>query len=181
MVEPGFLLKRWDVHVRWASGARTTSTVMAPTRGAALADAWRSDAFEGATFGEFLRFANATRAHDFPNWGAQITVNGHPAFYCGCNGQYVQFVNPGETTVLYTHPSEVLPQQFRPMRYRTDTVNAISDERLLERAVKNARNPRKRGKHQRWTAVMAVFGLGSTFAAELCRRYNLDPEEMVRA
>lgn len=60
-----------------------------------------------------------------------------------------------------------------------NAVNDIPDAQLLEWAVRNARSHHRRGRHQRWVAVMEVFGLGSTFAADLCRRYGLDPDEMV--
>jgi hypothetical protein len=57
----------------------------------------------------------------------------------------------------------------------------LTDAKLLERAVRNARDPASRGYRPRWVCVMAAFGLGSTFAAELCRRFDLDPGEQVRA
>lgn len=49
---------------------------------------------------------------------------------------------------------------------------------LLGRAVMNARLGWGR-KGPRWRAVMAVFGIGSTRAQELCRRFGLDPDEEV--
>lgn len=48
----------------------------------------------------------------------------------------------------------------------------IPDERLVERAVRNA-HP-KRGI-PKWSAVAKAFGLGSTYACELCARFGLDP------
>jgi hypothetical protein len=33
---------------------------------------------------------------------------------------------------------------------------------------------------ERWSAVMDQFVLGSTYAYQLCRRFDIDPEEMVR-
>lgn len=62
------------------------------------------------------------------------------------------------------------------------SVSRIPDEELLRRAVKSARSPhlRKGQKHYRWAAVSEIFALGSTFSFELCRRFNLDPEEMVK-
>lgn len=61
------------------------------------------------------------------------------------------------------------------------SVRDISDEELLRRAVVNARSRSysKRVKHPRWTAVMDVFLLGSGYAHELCRRFNIDPDEKV--
>jgi hypothetical protein len=57
----------------------------------------------------------------------------------------------------------------------------IADAELLERAVKSARSPTAPVgyKHARWVAVMDVFQLGSTYAHQLCRRFDLDPDEKV--
>lgn len=55
----------------------------------------------------------------------------------------------------------------------------ISDDELLRRAVLNARGPKSRLKCWRWVAVMHTFVLGSTYAQELCRRFNFDPDEYV--
>lgn len=62
------------------------------------------------------------------------------------------------------------------------TVNSIPDEELLRRAVRSCRSLQGRAtdKHPRWVAVMERFGLGSTFAQQLCRRFDLDPDEKVR-
>lgn len=173
-------LKRWDVSVRWSSGAITTEVITARSRGAALAEAWRSDAFSGSTFGEFIKFARARRAPEPASWGEPCTVNGKPAFYLGCDGQYVHLCLADQKHVSFAHPSEVLPQHFRPRHYRTDIVDSIPDSELLKRAVRNARARNRRGYHMRWQAVMDVFALGSTFAWQLCTRYGLDPEEKVR-
>ena len=62
------------------------------------------------------------------------------------------------------------------------TVADISDAELLERAVRNCRDRHspKRVDHPRWVAVMDAFALGSTYAQQLCRRFGMDPDEMVR-
>lgn len=62
-------------------------------------------------------------------------------------------------------------------RKRTGTVEDIEDDDLLRRAVRNA--GRGRAFEPRWSHVADVFALGSTFAAELCRRFALDPDEHV--
>lgn len=56
-----------------------------------------------------------------------------------------------------------------------------TDEQLLFRAVKAARSDeyRKGVQHCRWVAVRDLFGLGSTSASDLCRRFGLDPDECV--
>lgn len=59
-------------------------------------------------------------------------------------------------------------------------VNDIPDNELLGRAVRSCRDPYVRGKHPRWTAVAHTFALGSTYAAQLCRRFGVDPDEQVK-
>jgi hypothetical protein len=58
------------------------------------------------------------------------------------------------------------------------TVSEIPDDELLGRAVKSAHCCRR--KAPRWVAVMGVFGLGSTYARQLCERFSLDPDEDVK-
>jgi hypothetical protein len=60
---------------------------------------------------------------------------------------------------------------------RDGTVNDIPDEELLGRAVRGAR---ARVKSQRWAAVADLFALGSTYSAQLCRRFGVDPDEYVK-
>lgn len=59
------------------------------------------------------------------------------------------------------------------------TVNDIPDEELLGRAVRSGKRARHGGQ-PRWVRVMDLFGLGSTYAHQLCRRYGMDPDEKVR-
>jgi hypothetical protein len=63
----------------------------------------------------------------------------------------------------------------------TNTVADIPDDTLLGRAVKSARSSKypKKMKHPRWVGVTECFSVGSTYANQLCRRFNLDPDEMV--
>lgn len=115
----GFLLKRWLVSVPWASGVTTTGVELATTRGKALANAWRCDAFSGSTFGAFLRHARCRRDTTTPpRYGDEITVNGKPAFFIESNRQYVRFCYPGADHVLNAHPYDVLPVSYRPDTYR---------------------------------------------------------------
>jgi len=58
-----------------------------------------------------------------------------------------------------------------------DSVDSIPDEKLLERAVRNAR-PRK-GRVPRWAAVSDAFSLGSAFSIQLCRRFGVDPDQQI--
>lgn len=55
----------------------------------------------------------------------------------------------------------------------------ITAEQLVERAVRNA-HPRETGRAPRWVAVMDAFGIGSTYAYDLCKMHGLDPDELVR-
>lgn len=55
-----------------------------------------------------------------------------------------------------------------------------ADEALLRHAVKIALPRRSRGYQPRWVAVMDTFAVGSTVAHELCVRFDLNPDEMVR-
>jgi hypothetical protein len=59
------------------------------------------------------------------------------------------------------------------------SVNDIPDNELLRRVVTNCRAAARR-KHYRWVAVMETFGLGSGYSMELCQRFGLDPDELVK-
>ena len=58
------------------------------------------------------------------------------------------------------------------------TVNDIPDNELLGRAVRGCR-ARLTGKSLRWVGVSDTFALGSTYSRQLCRRFGVDPDEMV--
>ncbi len=114
-----FVLRRYEITVTgWGSGI-----YLAKTRGKAMADAWRSDAFLGYTFAEFLRMARCrlTAYQPVPD---EITVSGKRALGLGHNGQYVQFVYPEKDVVLNAHPLDVLPDIYRPRAYREASANA---------------------------------------------------------
>lgn len=109
-----FVLRRYEVTVGdWGAGI-----FLAKTRGKAIADAWRSDAFNVYTFGEFLKMARC-RLTEFQPTPSEITVSGKRALGLGHNGQYVQFVWPGGEVVLNSHPLDVLPESARPKAYRS--------------------------------------------------------------
>jgi hypothetical protein len=83
-------------------------TYFAASRGKALAKAWDSyRSFGDCTFGEFLRMARARKTEPTGRFGEPIKVSGREAFYISHNGQYVQFVLPGEDVVLNSHPMDV--------------------------------------------------------------------------
>lgn len=58
------------------------------------------------------------------------------------------------------------------------SVNDIGDDLLLRRAVRSGRRV-KTGGEPRWVRITRLFGLGSTYAQQLCRRFEVDPDERV--
>lgn len=64
------------------------------------------------------------------------------------------------------------------MTIRNGTIADISDDELLRRAVKGVHG--SYAGQPRWSAIMDRFALGSTYAAQLCRRFGFDPDEVVR-
>jgi hypothetical protein len=110
-----FVVKSWDVFV---DGYGPGYGFIAKTRGKALAGAWRCDAFNAITFGQFLKIAQCRRGQDRPDFGRPITANGRPAFFVGSNRQYVQFVWPDGDVVFNSHPFDVEPNEVRPSTYR---------------------------------------------------------------
>jgi hypothetical protein len=57
-------------------------------------------------------------------------------------------------------------------------VTDIPDADLLRRVLRGLRNTHA-GRPQRWVVVSEVFGLGSTYSRELCRLFDLDPDEVL--
>lgn len=53
----------------------------------------------------------------------------------------------------------------------------LTDEDLVRRAVRYP--PTNTGAMPRWSHVGAIFGIGSTSAAELCVRFGFDPDEVI--
>ena len=58
------------------------------------------------------------------------------------------------------------------------SVTDYSDKNLIKRALLGARLNAPE-EHARWAAVAQNFFLGSTYAKELCRLYDLDPDEIL--
>ena len=54
------------------------------------------------------------------------------------------------------------------------TVAYIPDDELLRRAVRGVVSKRRSGPA--WAAISQTFALGSTYSAQLCRRFGIDPE-----
>lgn len=59
------------------------------------------------------------------------------------------------------------------------TVASISDAQLVERAVRNSHLGLRHGTAAR-VCVADAFALGSTFAAQLCVRFRIDPDRPLR-
>jgi hypothetical protein len=55
----------------------------------------------------------------------------------------------------------------------------ISDRELVLRAVKNASRMHPRNKCPLWFYVSEAFALGSTYSAQLCHRFDLDPDIII--
>jgi len=113
-----FRLRRYEVSVSGFSEPMSAA-YLAASRGKAMADAWRSDIFNGYSFGEFLKIARCRLSYHQPK-PTEITVSGEPVWGLGHNGQYVSFVRPGGDFVLYSHPLDVLPVSERPTSYQTE-------------------------------------------------------------
>lgn len=56
------------------------------------------------------------------------------------------------------------------------TVSDIPDAELLRRVVIHVSRNRPRRQEFAWAAVSNAFGLGSTYSAQLLRRFGLDPD-----
>lgn len=61
----------------------------------------------------------------------------------------------------------------------SEVLKRYGERSLLERAVAFA-IPRKRGWTPRWVVIQEAFGLGSTYACQLCREFGFDPDEKIR-
>lgn len=109
-------IKAWDVTVRDYGVGR----YYAASRGKALAEAWRCEAFAHLSFKEFLKMASCWRAMFVPQgFGDRITANGKPAFFVERNRAYVRAVREGQTTIGNYHPYDILPECYRPEDYRS--------------------------------------------------------------
>jgi hypothetical protein len=62
------------------------------------------------------------------------------------------------------------------------TVAEIEDGELLRRAINDCRYRAKgSGRIPLWSAVADRFSLGSTYATQLCCRFDFDPNEMIKS
>lgn len=101
-----FLLRRYDVEV----AGFATQTYAAASRGKALYIAYLDYTHAyNRSFGEFMAIARArkSKSPDEEGFGKSITVSGAPAYQVGTRGQYVAFVRPNETQILFSHPLDV--------------------------------------------------------------------------
>lgn len=109
-----FRVRRYVVSVQ----GRGEGVYLATSRGKAMANAWRCDAFSHLTFSQFLKIARCHLDQYQPK-PREITVSGERCWGLGNNGQYVQFVRPDGDHVLHSHPLDVLPEDIRPRAYRS--------------------------------------------------------------
>jgi len=98
-------VKPWEVQV--AGYGYSHTLYFEVSRGAAIANAWRSPAFDGMSFKDFLKIVRCRRAEPSERYGERFTISGRAARYISHNRQYVQFVWDGEETVLNTHPLDI--------------------------------------------------------------------------
>lgn len=59
-------------------------------------------------------------------------------------------------------------------------VPELSDAFLVERAVRCAEPPEATAM-LRWAVIKRTFGVGSTVAKDLCRRFGLNPDEVIHS
>lgn len=113
------VLKRFEVTVEgYGAGVYVTTT-----RGKAMADAWRSNAFDGWTYMEFCKRARCRRTPEPKGFGELCTFEGKPARCFGYNNQYVSIQLPGNAFLSNAHPYDIMPMECRPRGYR-DRVSA---------------------------------------------------------
>lgn len=118
----GMRVKPWTVEIR---GRCDRGTFHGTSRGKVIADAWRSDAFLGTSFKEFLKVVSCRRAEPCERYGERFTIGGRPARYVSHDTQYVQFVWEGGDTVFNTHPLDIdQPHARRGTPYHEDQTDA---------------------------------------------------------
>lgn len=85
-----------------------TYVYLAASSAKARARAWRGYcSYSAISFREFLLISSIRRGEDHPQLGRPIMVGGDLAFWCGFNGQHVEFVRPNAETIFLSHPLDV--------------------------------------------------------------------------
>lgn len=103
-MDPAFRIKTYVVMVSDFPAHRYIAASPAKAR----AKAWGSYcAYRAISFREFLRISSIRRAEDDRGFGRTILVGGQPAFWCGFDGQYVEFVRPHAETTFLSHLADV--------------------------------------------------------------------------
>jgi hypothetical protein len=87
----------------------------------------------------------------------------------------IEAVEPDPERAPFEEPGDAEPPSPETGEAESATPE-ISDEELVRRAVRNAR-PRHPAGGVRWHAVVEALAVGSGYAVNLCRRFNLDPNE----
>jgi hypothetical protein len=106
----GMRIRPWSVTVR---GYSDFGVYFAASRGKAIASAWRCDAFDNVSFGDFLGMVTCRQAEPTDRFGERFTIGGRPTRYVSHNRQYVQFTWEAEETVLNTHPLDIDQPEVR--------------------------------------------------------------------
>lgn len=82
----------------------------------------------------------------------------------------------GEANAAY----EYRPVQMVLEAWRQESSGLEYDpNELVGRAVRNAHPQSRQGTRARWAVVAEIFAIGSTRARDLCRRFDVDPEEVL--
>lgn len=81
-----------------------------------------------------------------------------------------------EVDALLKDPAYYEPRVAKTPLTPERSVADIPDAELLRRVVRSVARNRPRRKEFAWAAVSEAFGLGSTYSAQLCRRFGMDPD-----
>lgn len=104
---PDFLIRQYAVSVN----GFPVFMFYAATASKARAEAWRqyTCAYNDCTFKNFLRISSIRREDTNlpPRFGERVTVCGLQAFVVRDDGHYINFVRPGQDTILLAHPNDV--------------------------------------------------------------------------
>jgi len=160
-------LERWQEEVR-------NSSELLRQRDAALAERdtlkARCEALEAA-----LKFY-ADREHYHFESGNWDTVSGEPLNILWC-GDEPDFVEDG--SVARAVLAAPVAKDGGESRVITLSGCNFTEHELIGRAVRAATGTSRRGV-ARWIAMKDAFGCGSGVANALCRRFNFDPDEVVK-
>jgi hypothetical protein len=109
--------------------------------------------------------------------GVMVTL----AALCLANGVDMHEAGDAELTRVWQKIDQIREKQLTKPKGSPlpaeRSVADIADRELVRRAVVSAGYGRKSG--YRWARVSDTFALGSTYASQLCRRFDMDPDAKV--